>query len=90
MTARPMHRPAARVVLFERAGCHLCEEAALVLDEVLGMDGYQRVDIDREDDLIVRYGFRVPVVSLGGVDRLEAPMTAADLRSLLVSLGVMR
>jgi len=85
-----MHPPAARVVLFERAGCHLCEEAALVLDEVLGMGRYQRVDIDREGDLIVRYGFRVPVVSVDGVNRLEAPMTAAELRTLLVSLGVTR
>ena len=90
MTARPMQPPAARVVLFERAACHLCEEAALVLDEVLGMGRYQRVDIDRQDDLIIRYGFRVPVISVDGVNRLEAPMTAAELRTLLVSLGVTR
>jgi hypothetical protein len=87
MTARPMQPPTGRVILFERAGCHLCEQAAQVLDDVLGTGPYQRVDIDREDDLIVRYGFRVPVISVDSVDRLEAPITATELRALLTSLG---
>ena len=77
-------RPAARsVTLYERAGCHLCDDVRAVLDSVLGKGGYQRVDIDADDDLVVRYGFRVPVVSVDGVDRLEAAMTAGELRSLL-------
>lgn len=76
-----------RLVLYERDGCHLCEEARALLDEMLGMDRYARVDIDADDDLVVRYGFRVPVIALDGVDRLEAPITAADLRPLLVELG---
>jgi len=77
-------KPAARrVVLFERAGCHLCDEARVLLDEMLGSDAYDRVDVDTDDSLILRYGFRVPVVSVDGEDRLEAPMTANDLRSLL-------
>ncbi len=70
-------------MLYERAGCHLCDEVRVVLDAVLGEAGYQRVDIDADDDLIVMYGFRVPVVSVDGVDRLEAPITKRDLRSLL-------
>jgi len=77
---------ASRVVLYERAGCHLCEEAAALLDEVIGADRYQRIDIDLDDELILRYGFRVPVVGMDGIDRLEAPMTAAELRDLLSSL----
>ncbi|HLY35991.1 MAG TPA: glutaredoxin family protein [Candidatus Limnocylindria bacterium] len=72
-----------RVILYERAGCHLCEEARALLDEILGPDAYRRVDIDADDELVLRYGFRVPVVSLDGVDRLEAPMTAAELHGLL-------
>jgi hypothetical protein len=72
-----------RVVLYERAGCHLCDEVRVLLDEVLGQGGYERIDIETDDALIVQYGFRVPVVSVDGVDRLEAPMTGGDLRSLL-------
>ncbi len=62
-----------RLVLYERAECHLCEDARLVLDALIGPDRYDRVDIDASDELIVRYGFRVPVLAVDGVDRLEAP-----------------
>jgi hypothetical protein len=71
-----------RVVLYERAGCHLCDEVRVLLDEMLGPDAYARVDIDADDLLVLRYGFRVPVVNVDGLDRLEAPMTQGDLRSL--------
>lgn len=72
-----------RLVLYERDGCHLCDEARVVLDELLGPDAYGRIDIDADDVLVLRYGFRVPVLALDGVDRLEAPITAPDLRALL-------
>jgi glutaredoxin-like protein DUF836 len=76
--ARPV-----RLTLFERDGCHLCDEARVLLDEMLGSDGYRRVDIDADDGLVVHYGFRIPVIALDGTDRLEAPITAPDLRALL-------
>ena len=76
--------PATRVVvLYERSGCHLCDQVRTLLDALLGDVGYRRVDIDTDDALVLRYGFRVPVVSVDGVDRLEAPMTEGELRSLL-------
>jgi hypothetical protein len=72
-----------QVVLYERDGCHLCDEARMLLDEMIGRDRYDRIDIELSDDLVVRYGFRVPVISIDGVDRLEAPITAPDLRDAL-------
>jgi hypothetical protein len=76
-----------RVTLYERDGCHLCDEARVLLDEMLGSDGYARVDIEADDALVLRYGFRIPVIALDDVDRLEAPITAPDLRSLVAGLG---
>jgi hypothetical protein len=76
-----------RVTLYERDGCHLCDEARVLLDDMLGPDGYGRVDIEADDALVLRYGFRVPVIGLDGVDRLDAPITAPDLRALLAELG---
>jgi hypothetical protein len=81
-----MARP-ARVTLYERDGCHLCDEVRALLDEMLGPDGYARVDIEADDALVLGYGFRVPVIGLDGVDRLEAPISAPDLRSILAELG---
>jgi hypothetical protein len=80
-----MPRP-VRVILYERDGCHLCEEARVLLDDMLGSDGYLRVDIETDDDLVLRYGFRIPVIGLDGVDRLEAPIAGPDLRALLAEL----
>jgi hypothetical protein len=81
---RPMG--ADRVTLYERAGCHLCEEVRSVLDEMLGPDGYRRVDIDADDDLVLRYGFRIPVVGVNESDRLEAPINPDDLRALVARI----
>jgi glutaredoxin-like protein DUF836 len=75
-----------RVTLYERDGCHLCDEARVLLDEMLGAGGYARVDIEADDELVLQYGFRIPVIGVDGVDRLEAPITATDLRDLLAEL----
>jgi Glutaredoxin-like domain (DUF836) len=72
-----------RLILYERQGCHLCEEVRIWLDEMLGPDGYDRIDIDTDDDLVLRYGFRIPVICQGGVDRLEAPISLGEVRALL-------
>jgi hypothetical protein len=77
---------AARLTLFERAECHMCDEARQLLDALIGPDRYHRVDIDASDELVVRYGFRVPVLAVDGVDRLEAPITEPDLREVLARL----
>jgi hypothetical protein len=76
----------SRVTLYERDGCHLCDEARVLLDEMLGAGGYAHVDIEADDGLVLRYGFRIPVIGLDGVDRLEAPITAPDLRALVAEL----
>ncbi len=75
-----------RVILFERPGCHLCEDAAGLLEARLGMDRYDRVDINTDDDLLVRYGHRIPVITVDGVERLELLITAPDLDALVDSL----
>lgn len=74
------------LVLYERAGCHLCDEVRLLLDELIGADAYVRVDIDASDELIVRYGFRVPVLAADGRDLLEAPMSEDEVRALVRGL----
>ena len=75
-----------RVILFERPGCHLCEDAAGLLDARLGMDRYDRVDINTDDDLLVRYGHRIPVITVDGVERMELLITAPDVDAMVDSL----
>lgn len=52
------------IVLYSRRGCHLCREAADVL-EVLAAP-FTTVDIDDHPDLVDSFGSRVPVVEIDG------------------------
>ena len=68
-----------RPTLYVREGCHLCEEASVLLDDMLGNDGWDAVDIGADDDLLVRYAHRIPVLAIDGEDRLELMITRPDL-----------
>jgi CBS domain-containing protein len=72
-----------RIVLYVRDGCHLCEDAGVLLDDMIGQDSYTSIDIDTDDALLVRYAHRIPVLSVDGEDRLELIFTAPDLREAL-------
>jgi hypothetical protein len=72
-----------RPTLFVRHGCHLCEEASVLLDGMLGTDGWDAVDIETDDDLLVRYAHRIPVLAVDGTDRLELMITRPDLEAVL-------
>jgi hypothetical protein len=54
---------------------------------MLGPEGYATVDIETDDELLLRYSHRIPVVALDGADRLEAPIDDPDLRALVRSLN---
>jgi len=54
------------VVVYTRSGCGLCRRAeALVAAEARGA-AVTLVDIDTDDDLVTRFGVRVPVVVIAG------------------------
>jgi hypothetical protein len=72
-----------RPTLYVREGCHLCEEAGVLLDEMLGTDAWDAVDIASDDDLLVRYAHRIPVLAVDGEDRLELVITRPDLEEAL-------
>ncbi len=72
-----------RPTLFVREGCHLCEDAGVLLDEMLGTDGWDAVDIGDDDDLLVRYAHRIPVLLVDGRERLELIITRPDLDAIL-------
>ena len=77
---RPMP---GRPTLYVRAGCHLCEDASVLLNEMIGADAYDAVDIEADDDLLVRYAHRIPVLAIDGTDRLELTFTRPDLEEVL-------
>ncbi|WP_343035383.1 glutaredoxin family protein [Cellulomonas septica] len=64
-----------RVVLFGRAGCHLCEDARAVVADVCARAGERWVEVDVDApggaadgrDLVAELGELVPVVQVDGV-----------------------
>ena len=75
----------ARPTLYVREGCHLCEDAEALLDAMLGTDGWDAVDIETDDDLLVRYAHRIPVLAIDGTDRLELMITRPDVEAALAT-----
>jgi hypothetical protein len=68
-----------RATLYAREGCHLCEEASVLLDVMLGPDGWDAVDIETDDDLLQRYAHRIPVLVVDGQERAELVITRPDV-----------
>lgn len=74
-----------RVVLYTRAGCHLCEDARALLEWHRRRLHFElaEIDVDADPGLRARYGLRVPVVAVPGRGELAAPLDPAALRRLL-------
>ena len=63
----------ARVVLYGRVGCHLCDEAREVVAAVSAehRTGWTEIDVDSDPTgaLAAQYGDYVPVVTVDGVQQ---------------------
>jgi hypothetical protein len=64
----PAHADAARVVLYTRPQCHLCDVAEQIVAEVCAgtSDTWTSVDITGDEDLVRRFTDQVPVAFVDG------------------------
>lgn len=82
--------PRPTLTVYRRPGCHLCDDAELLLrDELalrvragLGVVNVTRVDISGDPDLQTRYGRRVPVFAIGD-EETELVTTQRQVREFL-------
>ncbi len=67
------------VVLYARAGCHLCEVARAVIlaERERTAFAFDEVDIETSDTLVMDYGIRIPVVTVDGQERFEIDVDPA-------------
>jgi glutaredoxin len=71
------------IVLYTKVGCHLCDDARALLDD-LATDvefDLREADILTDPVLYERYKYRIPVVEIDGVEILEGRFDLADLRA---------
>ena len=75
----------ATVTLYRRHGCHLCDDARVVLDRVRADLPFELVerDISLDDALHRRYLERIPVVAVDGEDAFDLFVDEAELRRML-------
>jgi glutaredoxin len=71
----------SRITIYERPGCHLCDDARAVLDRV--GEPYRAVDIESDDDLLKRYLERIPVVAVDGEEVFDFFVDEEALRARL-------
>ena len=77
-------------VLATRAGCHLCDDMARMLDDALARRGisYQTIDVDLEAEhgdaaLRDRFGDAVPVLLRDGVAVAKVRLNRAQIERIL-------
>ncbi|MBS0207264.1 MAG: glutaredoxin family protein [Planctomycetes bacterium] len=72
------------LILYTRAGCHLCDEAAETLQEhARWLPPVNSVDIDSDPRLVEQFGTCVPVLALDGKIRFRGKVDATLLRRLI-------
>ncbi len=73
------------LVLYVREGCHLCEQFLIELSVDIGpaVEGLRVLDVDRDADLAVRFGLRVPVLEFNGDVLCEAVYDGPRVRRAL-------
>ena len=74
------------LLFYTTEGCHLCERAAAMLDDLArsGKIRAKPVDIAASEELVARYGLRIPVLrNPRGGRELNWPFTAGQIVELL-------
>ena len=82
---RPRPRPDLRLVLYTRAGCHLCDAAWEALQDARRRYRFalDAVDVDTSPELVAAHGNWVPVVTVNGKVRFRGAVNPVLLRRIL-------
>jgi glutaredoxin len=73
------------VTLYGRPGCHLCDDARVVLRQIQAARPFvlQEVDIESDERLFKRYLERIPVIALDGEELFDLFVDEEALRRKL-------
>jgi glutaredoxin len=75
----------ARVIIYSRPGCHLCEEAKQTIESAQCANKYTLEEIDIESDpaLLRRFQYEIPVITINGEEAFRHRVTADEFRRRL-------
>lgn len=70
-----------QVTFYTKAGCHLCEEARDMLEDIAALTEYEFTEIDIRSNpaIFERYRYRIPVITINDDTLLEGRIEFRDL-----------
>ena len=79
----------ARVILYTRPGCHLCEEARAEIGAAGCEDEYllEEINIESDPALVELYGWEIPVIHINGIKAFKYRLTADEFKRRLRRLS---
>ena len=82
-------KPKARVVLYTKTNCGLCDKMReqMALANCDDLYTLEEVDIEKDAQLFARYRYEIPVLCIDGVDAFRYRLKADEFRAYLASLA---
>lgn len=73
--------PLPQVTLYTKAGCHLCDEAREMLDEIAAQVPFELTEIDIRSNMALfeRYRYRIPVININTTTVAEGRIAFEEL-----------
>ncbi|QBD78061.1 glutaredoxin family protein [Ktedonosporobacter rubrisoli] len=70
-----------QVTFYTKAGCHLCDEAREMLEDIAVQMDYHltEIDIRRDSAIFERYRYRIPVIIINETLTLEGRIEYSEL-----------
>ena len=74
-----------KVIFYTKAGCHLCEEAREMLDDIAEQTEFEltEIDIRSNPDIFEEYRYRIPVIIIDATTVVEGRIAYSDLARAL-------
>ncbi len=76
----------ARVIVYSRPGCHLCDEAKAAIEKSNCSDHYtlEEVNIESDNELLRKYKYDIPVITIDGEEAFRHRVDPNEFRMRVV------
>ncbi|MEP6718714.1 MAG: glutaredoxin family protein [bacterium] len=74
-----------QVILYTRPGCHLCDDAKKAMQAAECDNEYtlEEINIESDRELLRRYQYDIPVITIDGVEAFRHRLTAEAFREAI-------
>ena len=76
----------ARVIIYSRPGCHLCDEAKAAIENSNCSESFtlEEVNIETDENLLAKYKYDIPVIAIDGVETFIHRVDPAEFRKRIL------